>query len=152
MMKISWILFIVVLLFASCASQLPNQPVEPEAPIHALVDLAYKRASEPIELGGEKDELIVEAMAKIIRGADDAGLVDEFKRLPFRKVASLRVFFKPSDFEGSGLLLGKRPMPEMLKFLNSLPTLPPWPMEKATADAWMKPDMRLDWKSAAKKH
>ena len=149
MMKISWILFIVVLLFASCASQLPNQPVEPEAPIHALIDLAYKRASEPIELGGEKDELIVETMAKAIRGTDESDLVDELKQLPPKEAASLRLFFKPSDFEGRGLLLGKRPMPTMLEFLNSLPPMPPCPMETATAEAWMKPNMRLDWKSVS---
>lgn len=149
MMKTLCIVFVAVLLNASCVLKKTNEFTAKDTQIHTLVDRAYKRSSEPIELGGEKDELIVETMAKTIRETDVSDLVDELKQLPPKEAASLRLFFEPSDFEGRGLLLGKRPMPTMLEFLNSLPPMSPWPMETATAEAWMKPNMRLDWKSVS---
>jgi len=146
-MKTFCVLLLVLLLHVSCVPQSYNGITCNDNPIYTLVDLAYKRSSEPIELGGEKDEFIVETMAKTIREADEADLVDGLKQLPPNRVAALRLFFTPADFEGRRLSLGNRHMPTLLSFLNSLPPMPPWPIEQATAHAWEKPNMRLDWKS-----
>lgn len=112
-----------------------------------VVSLAAARASEPVELGGEKDAFMVENMGKALAAEEDQAIVESLQTLDPRSAASLRVYFKPSDFEGKGKLLGGIPKPETLNFLNKLPIPPKWPIEVATSTAWGEEDLRLDWKA-----
>jgi hypothetical protein len=112
-----------------------------------VVSVAAARASEPFEFGGEKDAFVIESMGKVLAAEEDQVIVDHLQSLDARSVASLRVFFKPSDFEGQGKLIGGIPKPESLNYLNELPIPPKWPIEVATSTAWGEEDLRLDWKA-----
>lgn len=115
--------------------------------VSEAVSTASIRASELAELGGEKDEFMVETMGRAFADNKDQRIVEVFKSLDAQSVASLRVYFKPSDFEGKGQLLGKTPKPKSLNYLNDLPVPPIWPIEIATSTAWGEEDLRLDWKA-----
>lgn len=140
------IIFAAGLSLIGCATndsvQVTGIPSIPE-----VVLIASARASERAELGGEKDAFMVETMGRALTAEEDQKIIDAFHSLDAQSVASLRVFFKPSDFEGQGKLLGNIPKPKSLTYLNDLPNPPRWPIETATSTAWGEQDLRLDWKA-----
>ena len=115
--------------------------------ISEAVLIAAARASEHAELGGEKDAFMVETIGRALADEEDQKIVNAFKSVDARSVAALRVFFKPSDFEAKGRLLGETPKPKSLTYLNDLPLPSRWPIEIATSTAWGVENLRLDWKA-----
>lgn len=140
------IAFTAVLSLIGCAAN-DSVPVTEISSTSEVVSKAATRASEPAELGGEKDAYMVETMGKALAVEEDQKIVEALQSLDARSVSSLRIFFKPSDFEGQGKLLGGALKPKSLNYLNELPIPPKWPIEIATSTAWGKEDLRLDWKA-----
>lgn len=138
--------FVVIFAIIGCAVNDLNSSAPEALSIAEAVSVASERALKPAELGGEKDERILKALGDALADKEDKEIVESFRRMDPQSVASLRLFFKPADFEGRDDLIGK-PKPESLIYLNALPIPRPWPIEVATASAWGEDGLRLDWKA-----
>jgi len=143
-----WIVLAIVTLNCGCATKQVNELRVRFADIptiEAAVDMVYNRALKDEELAGEYDQYLELRVASAFRKKGDKEIVPLLESLNPHKVVALRLIFRESDLKGDSFLLGKKPWPNLYKYLYDLPRHPEWPMELATARAWGEPGLRFEW-------